>query len=163
MIDVKNRIYDKTAKLSQHFIDFIKNEGVPDYLLPLYNDHSGYRLDWNILGGEEAREYFEPYYKPISSTYILSLEQRKEVQNLLRRISTKIFLPELMVKSAVKTDHVQLRITAALVDKLKIPRIYRDMIFDNTIFCYWVRKRAYDTFFWKEIIQFPFAPDFSYE
>ena len=65
-----------------------------------------------------------------------------------------------MVKASVKTDQVQLRITASLIDKLDIPRIYKDMIFDNTIFCYWVRKRAYDAFFYKEIIQFPFAPDF---
>ena len=54
--EVKKHIYDKSAKLSQQFIDFIKHEGVPDYLLPLFDNNSGYRCDWNIIGGEEAKE-----------------------------------------------------------------------------------------------------------
>ena len=148
--EVKKHIYDKSAKLSQQFIDFIKHEGVPNYLLPLFDNNSGYRCDWNIIGGEEAKEYFKPYYKPISDKFILSLEQRKNVQTWLYRVSTKLFLPELMVGSPIATDKVQLRIATSLIDKLNIPRQY----------CFWIRKRAYDTFFWQEIVQLPFAPDY---
>lgn len=158
--EVKKYIYDKSAKLSQQFIDFIKHEGVPDYLMPLFDENSGYRYDWNIIGGEEAKEYFKPYYKPISDKFILSLEQRKEVQTWLFRVSTKLFLPEKMVQSSILTDRVQLRITASLIDKLNIPRVCKDYLFDNTIYCFWIRKRAYDTFYWKEIVQLPFAPDY---
>lgn len=158
--EVKKHIYDKSAKLSQQFINFIKHEGVPDYLLPLFDNNSGYRCDWNIIGGEEAKEYFKPYYKPISDKFILSLEQRKNVQTWLYRVSTKLFLPELMVGSPIATDKVQLRIATSLIDKLNIPRQYRDYLFDNTIYCFWIRKRAYSNFFWQEIVQLPFALDY---
>lgn len=158
--EVKKHIYDKSAKLSQQFIDFIKHEGVPDYLLPLFDENCGYRCDWNIIGGEEAKEYFKPYYKPINDKFILDLKQRKEVQTWLFRTSTKLFLPELMVGRPIITDKVQLRITVSLIDKLNIPRQYKDYLFDNTIYCYWTRKRAYENFFWQEIVQLPFAPDY---
>ena len=108
----------------------------------------------------EAKEYFKPYYKPISDKFILSLEQRKNVQTWLYRVSTKLFLPELMVGSPIATDKVQLRIATSLIDKLNIPRQYRDYLFDNTIYCFWIRKRAYSNFFWQEIVQLPFAPDY---
>lgn len=160
---VKPYIYDKTAKLSQYFISYIKQEGVPDNLLPLFTDNGGYRFDWNIVGGEEVRNYFEPYRMPITKKYFFSLNQRIEVQKLVNRLSCKIFLPELMTKNAIKTDQVQLRIAVAMLDKINIPTAYRSLLFDNFLYCYWVRKRAYDTFFWKEIIQFPFAPDYHYK
>lgn len=160
---IKKKIYLQTCRLTPYFLDFIKREGVPENLLPLWDDYCAYRCDWNIIGGEEAKKFFEPYYRPINKKYFLTVEQRFEIQKWLIRTSRKLFLPELMVGNSVTTDGVHLRICTSLLEKLNIPKQYKDYIFDNMLYCYWTRKRAYDSFYWKEIVEFPFAPSFHVE
>lgn len=157
---IKEKIYDKTARLSKQFINFIKNEGVPDDLLPFFHENGGYQFDWNIIGDKEIRDLFEPYKFPIDNQHPFNVTQKRSVQDWLNWISRKIFLPERMVGSAVKTDAVLMRIAFAKVDKLEIPMFYKHMITDNMLYTYWIRKRAYDAYWCKEVIQFPFAPDF---
>lgn len=160
------KIYEK-GKLTKEFLQYVISEGLPEDLLPYWSDYFGYRCDWNIIGGQEAQEIFEPYYKynPESKEewYYdnrLTLEQKWSVVKWLSRTTEKIFKVETMLKSSIDHDKVQLRIATTMIDKLEIPKIYRDMLFDNMVYTYWVRKRAYDAFFCKEIMQFPFAPDF---
>lgn len=152
-------IYER-GKLSKQFIDYIKNVGVPDYMLPLWDEYSGYRCDWNIVGGEEAKELFQPYY---NNNKGLELNQQFAVQKWIFRISQKIFMPDKMIKSTVKTDSVQLRIATSLLNKMELPMYYKWMLHDNMTYTYWVRKYAYDVFFCREYMQFPFAPDFHLE
>lgn len=158
-------IYDR-AKLSKQFIDYIKNVGVPDYMLPLWTDQGGYRFDWNIIGGEEAREMFEPYYYIehgfSEKNNLFTLDQQFAVFKWLNRISNKIFMPHKMIRSSVKTDAVQLRIASSLLNKMELPMHDKWMLHDNMTYTYWVRKNAYDIFFCNEVMQFPFAPDFHF-
>lgn len=154
------RIYDQTGRLSQSFIDYILKEGLPSYCLPEWDDNWGYRCDWNIIGGEEAKERFKPYYKP-HDKYSLTLDAKFAVQKHVIYLSKKLFMPHIMLKNRMSTDHVLNRICAAMTDKLPIPDLDKHMIFDNALFTYWNRKRAFDSYLYKEIIKFPFAPDFE--
>lgn len=63
----------------------------------------------------------------------------------------------------MKTDAVQLRIATSLLNKMELPMYYKWMLHDNMTYTYWVRKYAYDVFFCREYMQFPFAPDFHLE
>jgi D-alanyl-lipoteichoic acid acyltransferase DltB (MBOAT superfamily) len=63
-----------------------------------------------------------------------------------------------MVYSPVSTDLVQLRIATSLIDKLDIPENCKDILFDGMIAAYWIRKHAYDNFYFTEIINLPFLP-----
>lgn len=154
------RIYDKTGRLSQSFIEYILKQGLPSYCLPEWDDAWGYRCDWNIIGNEEAKERFKPYYKP-HNKYSLTLNQQFEVQKLVVYMSRKVFMPHVMLKNKIATDNVLKRIFASLTDKLPIPDLDKHMIFDNMLFTYWNRKRTFDCFLYEKIMQFPFAPDFE--
>lgn len=149
-------IYDR-GKLSQQFIDYLLKTGLPSKLLPYWQDCYGYRCDWNIIGGDECRNLFEPY----NSNNTFSLEQKREIVNWLKWISKKIFKSDVFLMSSYKTDAVRIRIAVSLLDKINIPKEIKDTIFDNLIYVYWERKRAYDTFYYLEIMKLPFIPDDS--
>lgn len=154
------RIYDQTCRLSQSFIEYLLKKGLPDYLLPEWDDSCGYRCDWNIIGGEEAKNLFKPYYKP-HNRYSLTLDEQFAVQKHVIFLSKKIFMPHVMMKNTHMTDAVLNRIAASLTDKLPIPNKYKHMIFDNALFTYWNRKRVFDCYLYEEIIKFPFAPEIA--
>ena len=148
------QVYDK-GKLSEQFKEYLLKTGLPNNLLPYWQDCYGYRCDWNIIGGEESKNLFELY----NGNNTFSLDQKKEVINWLKWISKKIFKPDIFLLSSYKTDAVNIRIAVSLLDKINIPKLNKDVVFDNFVYTYWERKRAYDTFYYLEIMKLPFIPD----
>lgn len=152
------KLYDQTGRLSKQMIDFLLEGGLPEYLLPEWDDNFRYNCDWNIIGGEEAKIKFKPYYKPHNKDSY-TLDEQKKVESWLIRTSMKLFLPHLLVKNTMRTDLVQKRICTTMIYNLPINEIDKWMIMDNYLFCYWNRKRVFDLYMCKEVMKLPFAPD----
>lgn len=157
---IEPRIYDR-GKLKPDFINYMLAKDLPFDLLPVWDDNSAYREDWTLIGGEEFKIKYRPYYKWELGYQGIDLNTQFEVTRFVSRISCKIFEPCTMMLNSRNTDAVQLRITAAKIDKLPISDRDKHAIFDNLLFAYWNRKRVCDCFFYEKIVKFPFAPDFD--
>ena len=139
----KANVINEQGFLSKELLDLFKKNRIDEDCLPYFDNitHYGYNKDWNAIGGELIKIQFS---------------NNPDVVKWLIRLCIKIFHPEVMVRTSMQTDFVQLRIAAAMIDKLNMPYQDKYMLFDNMQFIYHVRKKVFIEFHFTYIEQLPF-------
>lgn len=125
-------------------------------LMPKLTDQ-GFRFDWPIIGKEFENIFgYENVQKPQDLDFEKWIKAKPQVRSLVNWLSINLFYPTKMVKSRRDTDKVLIRIAVSKLNRIDLPREYKDTMFDNLIYCYYNRKYVYNDFFYKEIMDLPF-------
>lgn len=160
----RDKIFDQRGELCNTIKDLFKNISTHEKFLPVFREDEGYCMDWGIIGSEYEK-YFgwvkTPDGKfcsvcPDNMDWRTWIEIKAKIKEWIAWISQRLFHPNKMIGSKHTTDLVRLRIAVAMLDKIELPRIYSDEIFDNLIQCYWIRKYVYDTYYYRYILGVPF-------
>ena len=151
----KHLILDNRGNLSTTLLNFLKENCSKEFIPTI--DEQGYRFDWKIIGIEFKKYFgFNNPTKPQDLDFVTWKKAIPEVRNLVNWISLNIFYPTKIIGRSQQTDRVLIRISVSMLNKIDLPRYYKDTIFDNIIYCYYNRKRAYNEFFYRVIMDPPF-------
>lgn len=116
--------------------------------------------DWNLFGSVISRTYGPDgvFPKQYSDKELLKWIQHKiQVRNLLLFVQRKLFTHLAMLHNTRATDAVQMRIFVSMLNKLGLPRIYADEIFDNVHLQYDIRKPVFEDYYLMKILGLPFV------
>lgn len=151
-------VFNERGELCSTIIKYLER-WVDKEFIPKHTNQ-GYRFDWQIIPG------FENYFgidcidsnanKPLDISVDEWVLAKKQVQAWINWVSINIFYPTKIIFSSRITDHVLLRIAVSRIDKIALPKHYLDSLFDNLIYCYHCRKRAYNEYYYREVLGLPF-------
>lgn len=115
--------------------------------------------DWNIFGPIISKVYgpdgvFPKEYE--DGDLAKWLDHRLKVRSLLKYSQWKIFSHNSMLNNNRLTDGVLMRIVVSKLNKIDLPRVYADEIFDNVHLQYYVRKPVFEDYFVIKILGLPF-------
>lgn len=157
-------------EFTEEFQQFM-NEQLSKELHPYKTDYGSYRFDWSIIGGEDARWLFEPYYSQdlqnkfeknpsVTHSYTgispIPIEEQRRVMQLVNWLSLNVFEITKMVYNRTPTNRVLLRIAMSKIDHLKIDKTFRHYLGDNILWSYMNRKRFCDEYYYKYVLELPF-------
>lgn len=151
----KEFIFNKRGELCDKLMEYFQRDCDKEFI-PRLTDQ-GYRIDWRIIGLE-----FEKYFGwnlPIKPDNLLFKEWQKAIPQVRRWvvwISLNVFYPSKMLLRTHATDFIFLRIASAMLNNIELSRYYKDIMFDNMIFCYYSRKRVYLNYYYQQILGIPF-------
>lgn len=158
----KEIIFNNRGELCNKLIEQL-NKDCNKRFIPVCTDQ-GYRFDWSIIGFEYQKYFGYPHMidnklypiKPRDVEFNQWVKACNDVRTWINWLSIKLFYPTRMIGSKFATDSVLLRVGVSMLNKIDLPRYYKDNLFDNLIECYYNRKKPYDTFYYREILGIPF-------
>lgn len=128
-----------------------------------------YGLDVNIVGCEifEAlidfnNTHYDENVKKLSRTLTYSkyrkIHRHRILYKWLQWVSQKIFQPHLMIFDSIETSQVRIRIAVSLINSMPyVDDDLKERLFDTMIAVFYYRKKVYNDYFYKEILELPFV------
>lgn len=115
--------------------------------------------DWNLFGPVIYTVYgpngvFPEEYD--DNDLLLWLKHRLSVRSLLKYCQWKVFSNYAMLNNKRPTDNVLIRIIVSKLNKLNLPKVYADEIFDNIHLQYQIRKPVFEDYFVIKVLGLPF-------
>ena len=156
-------VFDRRGDLCNKLKAFLLQECDKAYI-PVCTDQ-GFRFDWRIIGLEYEKYFGYPHLgkdgtmypiKPNDISFEVWQKAIPQVRKWIWWVSYKLFYPTRIIGRSNAADRVLLRISVSLLDKIELPKYYIDNMFDNLVVCYYSRKRAYNSYFYKSILGIPF-------
>lgn len=161
MVEDKSKVYETTGQIRDELIDTLTKFSGIKYV-PAFTSH-GYEYDWEIIGrsfekyfGFESDFDFRGPVKIPETTFEQWYTAVYDVRNLVHWLSVHLFYPSTIIGNNHATDRVIMRIGISKLNKLNLPKKYVDTMFDNIIDTYYARKKGYDEYYYKYILELPF-------
>lgn len=158
----------------QQFWNYM-TKNIPKDKLPYYTLAEKFSCDWNIIGGEYTRWFFDPTYSnSLNNQYKLYGNIKYDYPELLDNVSPipvdiqikvkqwliwttkRVFSFKSLSNLDTNTSNVLLRISVSKLRKLGLSQDVDNNIFSNLIETYRIRKKVYTDYYFTHILALPF-------